>query len=59
MATSLRTSWTVRGKWTDTGDLNGLTSFSLHRVTRMPGEPVEGVLSGCDVVGEHREGEVV
>ena len=35
-ATSLRTSWTVQGKWADTGDLNGLASFSLHRVTRMP-----------------------
>ena len=58
-ATSLRTSWTVRGKWADTGDLNGLTSFSLHRVTRMPGEPVEGVLGGRNVISEHREGEVV
>ena len=57
--TSLRTSWTVRGKWADTGDLNSLTSFSLHRVTRMPGEPMEGVLGGHDVIGEHREGEVV
>ena len=58
-ATSLRTSWTVQGKWVDTGDLNGLVSFSLHRVIRMPGEPTEGVLGGCDVIGEHREGEMV
>ena len=57
--TSLSTNWTVRGKWADTGDSNGLESFSLHRVTRMPSEPCEGVLSGCDVVGEHREGEMV
>ena len=55
----LRTSWTVRGKWADTGDLNSLVSFSLHRVTRMPGKPVEGILGGRDIVGEHREGEVV
>ena len=58
-ATSLRTSWTVRGKRADTGDLNGLASFSLHRVTRMPSKPVEGILGGCNVVSEHREGEVV
>ena len=57
--TSLRTSWTVWGKWVDTGDLNGLMSFSLHGVTRMPGKPVEGILGGCDVVGEHRKGEMV
>ena len=37
---SWRTNWTVWGKWADTGDLDGLASFSLHRVTRMPGEPV-------------------
>ena len=59
VATLLRTSWTVRGKWADTGDLNSLVSFSLHRVTRMPGKPVEGVLGGCDVISEHREGEMV
>ena len=58
-ATSLRTSWTVREKWADTGDLNGLASFSLHRVTWMPGEPVEGILGRRDVIGEHREGEMV
>ena len=56
---SLRTSWTIQGKWVDTGDLNSLTSFSLHRVTRMPGEPVEGILGGHNVIGEHGEGEVV
>ena len=43
----------------DTGDLHGLASFSLHRVTRMPSKPMEGILSRCDVVGEHGEGEVV
>ena len=43
----------------DTGDLNGLKSFSLHRVTRMPSKLMEGILSGCDVVSEHREGEMV
>ena len=59
VATSWRTSWAVRGKWADTGDLNGLESFSLHRAIWMPGKPLEGVLGGCDVVGEHREGEVV
>ena len=59
VAMSLRTNWTVQGKWVDTGDLNGLMSFSLHRVTRMPGEPMEGVLGGCNVISEHREGEVV
>ena len=58
-ATLLSTNWTVWGKWADTGDLNSLESFSLHRVTWMPGEPCKGVLGGCDVVGEHREGEVV
>ena len=58
-AMSLRTNWTVQGKWVDTGDLNGLASFSLHRVTRMPGEPMEGILGRCDVIGKHREGEVV
>ena len=59
VVTSWRTSWAVRGNWADTGDLNGLESFSLHRAIWMPGEPLEGVLSGRDVVGEHREGEVV
>ena len=59
VAILLRTNWTVQGKWADTGDLNGLTSFSLHRVTQMPGKPVEGVLGGRDVIGEHGEGEVV
>ena len=59
VAMSLSTNWTVRGKWADTGDLNGLESFSLHRVTWMPGEPCEGILSGGDVVGEHRKGGVV
>ena len=56
---SLSTNWTVWGKWVDTGDLNGLESFSLHSVTRMPGEPCEGVLGGCNIVSEHREGEMV
>ena len=59
VVTSLSTNWTVRGKWADTGDLNGLESFSLHRAIWMPGEPLEGVLGRHDVVGEHREGEVV
>ena len=58
-ATSWRTSWAVRGKWVDTGDLNGLESFSLHRAIWMPSEPLEGILSRCDVVGEHGEWEVV
>ena len=58
-ATSLSTNWAVRGKRADTGNLNGLESFSLHRAIWMPGEPLEGVLSRRDVVGEHREGEVV
>ena len=57
--TSLSTNWAVQGKRADTGDLNGLESFSLHRAIWMPGEPLEGVLGGRDVVGEHREGEVV
>ena len=57
--TSLSTNWTVQGKWADTGDLNGLKSFSLHRAIWMPGEPLKGVLGGCDVIGKHREGEVV
>ena len=57
--TSLSTNWAVRGKRADTGDLNGLESFSLHRVIWMPGEPLEGVLGRCDVIGEHGEGEVV
>ena len=57
--TSLSTNWTVRGKWADTGDLNSLESFSLHRVTQMPSEPHKGVLSRGDVISEHREGEVV
>ena len=57
--TSLSTNWAVWGKRADTGDLNGLEFFSLHRAIWMPGEPLEGVLSGRDVVGEHREGEVV
>ena len=58
-ATSLSTNWAVRGKRADTRDLNGLMSFSLHGVTRMPGKPVEGILGGCDVVSEHRKGEMV
>ena len=58
-ATSLSTNWAVRGKRADTGDLNGLKSFSLHRAIWMPGEPFEGVLGRCDVVGEHGEWEVV
>ena len=58
-ATSLSTNWTVRGKWVDTGDLNGLESFSLHRAIWMPGKPLEGILGKCDVVSEHRKGEVV
>ena len=59
VVTSWRTNWAVWGNWADIGDLNSLESFSLHRVTRMPSEPMEGVLGWCDVVGEHREGEVV
>ena len=58
-ATSLSTNWAVWGKQADTGDLNGLESFSLHRAIWMPGEPLEGILSRRDVVSEHREGEVV
>ena len=58
-AMSLSTNWTVWGKWADTGDLNGLKSFSLHRAIWMPGKPLEGVLGRRDVVSEHREGEVV
>ena len=58
-AMSWRTSWAVQGNRVDTGDLNGLESFSLHRAIWMPGEPLEGVLGRRDVVGEHREGEVV
>ena len=58
-ATSWRTSWAVRGKRADTGDLNGLESFSLHRVIWMPGEPLEGVLGRRDVIGEHGEWEMV
>ena len=61
VATSLRTNWTVQGKWADTGDLNGLASFSLHRVTRMPGEPMEGVVtvdeSPCEEEGSENEDE--
>ena len=56
---SLSTNWAVQGKRADTGDLNGLKSFSLHRAIWMPGEPLEGVLGRHDVIGEHREGEVV
>ena len=58
-ATSLSTNWAVQGKRADTGDLNGLESFSLHRAIWMPGEPLEGVLGGSDVVGEHGEWEMV
>ena len=57
--TSWRTSWAVRGKRADTGDLNGLESFSLHRAIWMPGEPLEGVLGRRDIIGEHGEWEVV
>ena len=57
--TSCSTSWAVRGNWADTGDLNALESFSLHSVTWMVGEPMEGVVVGGDVVGEHGEWEVV
>ena len=58
-ATSWRTSWAVRGNWADTGDLNGLESFSLHRAIWMPGEPLEGVLSRRDDIGKHGEWEMV
>ena len=58
-ATSWRTNWAVQGNWADTGDLNSLESFSLHRVTWMPSEPCKGILGGHDVIGEHRVGEVV
>ena len=58
-ATLLRTNWTVQGKWADTGDLNSLKSFSLHRAIWMPGKPLEGVLGRRDVVGEHGEWEMV
>ena len=58
-ATSWRTSWAVWGNRADTGDLNSLESFSLHRAIWMPGEPFEGVLGRCDVIGEHGEWEVV
>ena len=58
-ATSWRTSWAVQGKRADTGDLNGLESFSLHRAIWMPGEPFEGVLGRHDVISEHGEREVV
>ena len=59
VATSWRTNWAMQGNWADTGDLNSLKSFSLHRVIRMPGKPMEGILGGCNVIGEHRIGEVV
>ena len=59
VAMSLRTNWAVWGKWADTRDLNGLKSFFLHRVTRMPGEPMEGILSGRNIISEHGEREVV
>ena len=58
-ATSWRTSWAVWGNWADTGDLNSLESFSLHRAIWMPSEPLEGVLGRRDVISEHREGEMV
>ena len=58
-ATSLSTNWAVWGKQADTGDLNSLESFSLHRAIWMPSEPLEGILGRHNVVGEHREGEVV
>ena len=58
-ATSWRTNWAVRGNRADTGDLNGLESFSLHRAIWMPGEPFEGVLGRRDVVGEHGERGVI
>ena len=51
--TSWRTNWTVRGNWADTGHLNTLESFSEHRITGVPCEPVLGVLRGGDVVSEH------
>ena len=54
-ATSWRTNWAVQGNWVDTGNLNSLESFSLHRVTWMPGEPMEGMLSGHNVISEHRK----
>ena len=57
--TSCRTNWAVRGNWADTGDLNTLESFSLHSVTWMVGEPMEGVVVGGDIVCEHGEWEVV
>ena len=57
--TSCGTNWAVRGNWADTGDLNTLESFSLHRVTWMVSEPMEGVLMGGDVICEHGEWEVV
>ena len=56
---SCRTNWAVRGNWADTGDLNALESFSLHSVTWMVGEPMEGVVVRGDVVCEHGEWEVV
>ena len=43
----------------DTGDLNGLKSFSMHRVTWMTGKTMHSILGGCNVIGEHREGEVI
>ena len=57
--TSCRTDWASQGNWTDTGDLNTFESFSLHSITWMVGEPMEGVVVGGDVVCEHGEGEVV
>ena len=53
--TSCRTDWASQGNWADTGDLNALESLSLHNVTWMVGEPMESVLMGGDVVGEHGE----
>ena len=51
--------WAVWGNWADTGDLNALESLSLHSVTWMVGEPVEGIFVGGNVIGEHWEWEVV
>ena len=56
---SCRTNWAVQGNWADTRDLNALKSFSLHSVTWMVGEPIEGVYMGGDVICEHGEWKVV
>ena len=57
--TSCSTDRASQGNWADTGDLNAFKSFSLHSVTWMVGEPMEGVVVGGDVVCEHWEWEVV